>query len=48
MNHLFTITDEQEQFIEQMLDETKIKQNFPDFSKEDGETREIIYVISKV
>ena len=44
MNNLFTITEEQEQFIQKMLVETKINKNFPDFSVKDGETRKIIYV----
>ncbi|MHA1561966.1 MAG: hypothetical protein ACTSPA_07545 [Promethearchaeota archaeon] len=44
MNDLLTITEEQEQFIQKMLDETKKDFNFPDYSVEDGETREIIYV----
>lgn len=44
MNDLLTITDEQEQFIENLLNEVKIEKEFPNFSSEDGETREIIYI----
>jgi hypothetical protein len=44
MNDLLTITDEQEQFIQKMLDETKLANNFPDYSVENGDTIEIIYI----
>ena len=43
-DNLLTITEDQEQIIKNMLDETKIDEDLPDFSVEDGETREIIYV----
>lgn len=44
MNDLLIITEDQEQFIKNLLDDTKIDENLPDFSVEDGETRRIIYV----
>jgi len=44
MNDILTITEEQEQFIQKMLDETKKDFDFPDYSVEDGETRKITYV----
>ena len=44
MNDILTITEEQKQFIQKMLDETKKDFEFPDYSMEDGKTRKIIYV----
>jgi len=44
MDDLLKITEEQEQFIQKMLDETKLVNEFPDYSVENGETIEIIYV----
>ena len=44
MNDLLKITDDQEQFIQKMLDETKKDFDLPDYSVEDGETIKISYV----
>ena len=44
MNKLVTITEEQVQNIQQMLEETKSKNHIPKFWEQDGETRKIFYV----